>query len=55
MVVISASSTISTGVTQLRVAMPSTWTVQAPQAATPQPNFVPVRLSSSRFGAGAKV
>ena len=35
-------------VTQDRTASPSRWMVQAPQAATPQPNFVPVRPSSSR-------
>ena len=38
----------STGTTQERAASPSTCTVQAPQAATPQPNLVPVRPSSSR-------
>ena len=36
------------GVTQERVATPSTCTVQAPQSATPQPNFVPVMPSTSR-------
>ena len=35
-------------VTQERVASPSRWTVQAPQAATPQPNFVPVSPRTSR-------
>jgi hypothetical protein len=35
-------------VTQARVAWPSTWTVQAPHSAIPQPNFVPVNPSSSR-------
>ena len=40
--------TASSGVTQERTALPSTWTVQAPQAATPQPNLVPVRPSRSR-------
>ena len=38
----------SSGVTQERTALPSTCTVQAPQAATPQPNLVPVRPSRSR-------
>src|SRR5258707_2171110 len=33
---------------QARTASPSRWTVQAPHRATPQPNFVPVRPSSSR-------
>jgi hypothetical protein len=36
------------GVRQDRTASPSRWMVQAPQAATPHPNFVPVRPSSSR-------
>src|SRR5450830_1787521 len=36
------------GTTQERMATPSTSTVQAPQDATPQPNLVPVRPSSSR-------
>ena len=35
-------------VVQERVATPSTWTVQAPQSAIPQPNFVPVMPSTSR-------
>src|SRR5258707_2347463 len=35
-------------VTQDRVASPSRWIVQAPQAATPQPNFVPVSPRTSR-------
>src|SRR6476646_10470451 len=39
---------LSTGVTQDRVAAPSTCTVQAPQSAMPQPNFVPVMPSTSR-------
>src|ERR1700730_6862090 len=33
---------------QERVASPSTWTVQAPHSATPQPYFVPTSPSSSR-------
>ena len=37
-----------TGVTQLRIAVPSRCTVQAPQRAMPQPNFVPFCFSSSR-------
>src|ERR1700722_12875542 len=36
------------GVTQLRIASPSTCTVQAPQSAIPHPNLVPVMLSASR-------
>ena len=40
--------TDSSGVTHERTALPSTCTVQAPQAATPQPNLVPVRPSRSR-------
>src|SRR5271154_1354367 len=35
-------------VTQDRMASPSRCTVQAPQAATPQPNFVPVSPRTSR-------
>ena len=35
-------------VTQDLPASPSRWMVQAPQAATPQPNLVPVSPSSSR-------
>src|SRR5207245_1542160 len=35
-------------VTQERTASPSMWTVQAPQAPTPQPNFVPARPRRSR-------
>src|SRR4029077_19116240 len=34
---------------QERTASPSTWTVQAPHCAMPQPNFVPVIPSSSRM------
>src|SRR5215469_584626 len=33
---------------QARVALPLTWTVQAPQRAMPQPNLVPVIPSVSR-------
>src|SRR6202048_4409164 len=39
---------LSIGVMQERMATPSTWTVQAPQSAMPQPNFVPVMPSTSR-------
>jgi hypothetical protein len=48
MVVISEVPTLSIGVMQDRVAIPSICTVQAPQRATPQPNFVPVRPRTSR-------
>src|SRR6476660_9667853 len=41
-------TTVETGVTQDRTASPSTRTVQAPQAATPQPNLVPVMFNTSR-------
>ena len=37
-----------TGVTQALVGLPSKCTVQAPHCAIPQPNLVPVNLSSSR-------
>src|SRR3990172_9226489 len=43
MVVIARPSTVSTGVTQERVAAPSMCTVQAPHWEIPQPYFVPVR------------
>src|SRR2546427_4159811 len=36
------------GSTQVRVATPSRWTVQAPHWAMPQPNLVPVSPSVSR-------
>src|SRR3974390_3875204 len=49
MVGVCAPATDPTGTTQLRVSVPFTCTGQAPQAATPQPNFVPVRFSSSRI------
>src|SRR5215510_7343169 len=48
MVVICDVPMLSTGVIQERVATPSTCTVQAPQSATPHPNFVPVMPSTSR-------
>jgi hypothetical protein len=41
-------TTLEVGTTQERIACPSTLTVQAPQAATPQPNLVPVMFSTSR-------
>src|SRR6185437_6388916 len=49
MVVIFAWPTSPTGNEQERVATPSTWTVQAPHCATPQPYFVPVRPIHSRI------
>src|SRR6266404_9017400 len=45
---ISEVPMLSIGVTQERVGAPSTCTVQAPQSAMPQPNFVPVMPSTSR-------
>src|ERR1043166_650146 len=48
MVTIFLFATAEIGVMQERVACPSTWTVQAPQSAIPQPNLVPVRPISSR-------
>src|SRR5438876_10163468 len=47
-------ATAATGSTQVRVATPSRWTVQAPHCAMPQPNLVPVRprLSRSTQGRG---
>src|SRR4029077_11897482 len=48
MVRIGRAATRETGPTQERVAMPSRCTVQAPQAAIPQPYLVPVIFSSSR-------
>src|ERR1700680_3590466 len=47
-VVICEVPMLSTGVMQERVATPSRCTVQAPQSAMPQPNFVPVMPSTSR-------
>src|ERR1700730_3929500 len=41
-------ATAVTGVTQERTALPSTWTVQAPQSASPHPNLVLVKPSCSR-------
>jgi hypothetical protein len=48
MVTIFLPATAETGVTQERVGWPSTCTVHAPQAAIPQPNFVPVSPMTSR-------
>src|SRR6266540_1529420 len=47
-VVTRLPATADTGSTQVRVATPSRWTVQAPHWAMPQPNFVPVRPRVSR-------
>src|SRR6476646_8452307 len=47
-VVIAESPTLSTGVMQERMGVPFICTVQAPQSARPQPNFVPVIPSTSR-------
>ena len=41
-------ATAETGVMQERVGSPSTRTVHEPHMPMPQPNFVPVRPSSSR-------
>src|SRR5215469_17515706 len=49
MVVICASATEPTITLQLLAACPFTCTVQAPQAAIPQPNLVPVNPNSSRM------
>ena len=43
MVVISSPAATRTGTTQDRIVSPLQRTVQAPQSATPQPNFVPVK------------
>src|SRR5258708_19409802 len=48
MVVICAPAAALTGNEQDLVATPSTWTVQAPHWAMPQPNLVPVSPSVSR-------
>src|SRR5690242_13885668 len=48
MVITERSATSLIAVAQARDASPSTWTVQAPHSATPQPYLVPVRPSSSR-------
>src|SRR5258706_9937819 len=49
MVVTLAPAIAASVVMQDRVARPSTCTVQAPHMPIPQPNFVPVRPSSSRI------
>lgn len=46
--VIRFPARLETGKTHDRTATPSTWTVQAPHNAIPQPNFVPVRCITSR-------
>src|SRR5256885_15743553 len=48
MVVICLPATALTGTEQDRIATPSTWTVQAPHWAMPQPYLVPVRPTLSR-------
>src|SRR5216683_1905499 len=48
MVITERPLTSFTAVMQARAASPSTWTVQAPHSATPQPYFVPMSPSSSR-------
>src|SRR5205807_5926595 len=48
MVVICLPSAALTGSEHERVATPSTWTVQAPHWAMPQPYLVPVRPTCSR-------
>src|SRR5690606_8652621 len=48
MVLMRLPATADTGVTQERVGWPSTFTVQAPHRAMPQPYLVPVRLATSR-------
>ena len=48
MVVMALPEASLMGVVQLRAAVPFKWTVQAPQRPMPQPNLVPVRVSSSR-------
>jgi len=46
--VVTSPQTSPSATWQERTASPSIWTVQAPQAATPQPYLVPVRFSASR-------
>src|SRR5664279_3109330 len=48
MVVTFLPATCETAVWQERVALPSTWTVQAPHRPAPQPNLVPVSFMCSR-------
>src|SRR5438093_12544677 len=49
MVVTLFPTAAPTGMMQERTALPFTCTVHAPHCAMPQPNFVPVSLSSSRI------
>src|ERR1700688_1948277 len=48
-VVTDLPATSDSGIAHERTASPSICTVQAPQAAMPQPNLVPVSLRCSRF------
>src|SRR5262245_23835815 len=48
MVVTDLPATSDIGTPHERTASPSRCTVQAPHSATPQPNLVPIRPSSSR-------
>ena len=48
MVVTKLPSSAEIGTRQQRTALPSTWTMQAPQWPVPQPYLVPVRLEASR-------
>src|SRR5580698_6383471 len=48
MVVMLAPDSVPIGTEQDRIALPLTWTVQAPHWAMPQPNFVPVNPTASR-------
>src|SRR6476619_7464511 len=48
MVVTRFPTAAETGVMQDRVGRPSIWIVHAPQRPWPQPNFVPVMVSTSR-------
>src|SRR5207249_12158701 len=48
MVVIFLPVAAATGVTHERIGWPSSCTVHAPHSAMPQPNFVPVRPTTSR-------
>src|SRR5579862_5698759 len=48
MVVMFLPTTELAGVTHERIGAPSRWTVHAPHAEMPQPNFVPVRPMTSR-------
>src|SRR5689334_14812584 len=48
MVLMRRPVTAESGVIQLRVGLPSTCTVHAPQSAMPQPNLVPVSSRKSR-------